>query len=115
MALDPAAGTLATVYRFPATLALYDIATGARRQTAATCGDADDVFFDPQRKRLYVICGSGAVDVFGAAGKDYLRLDRISTSSGARTGLFVPQLDRLFVAARAGPSTPAAILVYQPR
>jgi len=27
----------------------------------------------------------------------------------------VPQLDRLFVAARAGPSAPAALLVYRPQ
>ena len=115
LALDPSAGTLATVYRFPPSLALYDIATGARRQILGACGDADDVFFDHRRKRIYVICGSGAVDVLGVAGKGYARLDRIQTRSGARTGFFAPQLDRLFVAARAGSSAPAAILVYEPR
>ena len=114
LALDPPAGTLVAVYRFPTRLALYDIATGARRQTLDTCADADDLFFDHQRKRLYVICGSGVVDVFGAAASGYLRLDRIQSRGGARTGFFAPQLDRLFVAARSAGSTPAAILVFRP-
>jgi hypothetical protein len=103
------------VYRLPPTLAILDAATGARRQTAATCADADDVFFDRRRSRIYVICGSGAVDVFAAAEGGYGRLARIPSRNGARTGFFAPQLDRLFVAARAaGGSRDAAILVFRP-
>lgn len=115
LALDPASRTIAVIYRLPGSLALYDLATGARRQRLGACGDADDVFFDPPHKRIYVVCGSGAVDVFAAGANGYQRLDRIQTRRGARTGLFVPRLDRLFVAARAGPSGQAAILVYRPR
>jgi hypothetical protein len=99
----------------PPTLAILDVATGARRQTAATCADADDVFFDHKRRRIYVICGSGAVDVFETAARDYGRLARIPSRNGARTGFFAPQLDRLFLAARAeGGSRDAAILVFRP-
>jgi hypothetical protein len=36
------------------------------------------------------------------------------TIAGARTSLFVPELDRLFVAARANASEPAAIWVFRP-
>lgn len=115
LAIDPKARVAAVVYRLPATLAILDMATGARRQTAATCGDSDDVFFDPARRRLYVICGSGAVDVFETAGTSYARLARIETRPGARTGIFSPQLDRVFVAARAqAGSRDAAILVFRP-
>jgi hypothetical protein len=40
---------------------------------------------------------------------------RIRTAPGARTSLFVPELDRLFVARRAGPAgQEAAILVFRP-
>jgi DNA-binding beta-propeller fold protein YncE len=113
LALDPSTATLASVFRFPAMLGIFDIATGARRQTLPTCGDVDDVFFDHKRKRLYVVCGSGQVDVFGAVGNGYARLGRITSRGGARTGFFAPELDRLFVAARAGVE-PAAILVYRP-
>lgn len=77
-----------------------------------TCGDADDVFLDARRERLYVVCGSGAVDVVETTG--FRSTGRVATRSGARTGLFVPELDRLFVAARAVPGQAASILVLRP-
>lgn len=110
MALDVAQAKLAVVYRFPARLQLIDAATGAAALDRATCGDADDAFFDEARHRVYVICGSGAVDVVDLAHPDRSR--QISTRGGARTGLFVPELDRLFVAARGAD---AAVLVYRPQ
>ena len=115
MALDAAAGVLATVFRSPARLVLLDIRTGAVTTSLPTCADADDVFFDPRRHRLYVSCGEGAVDVVQQDTAGDRLLARIRTQSGARTSLFVPEWDRLFVAARAGLlGTDAAILVFQP-
>lgn len=112
MALDAASGALAVVYRLPSRLVVQDAATGALRSDIATCGDADDVFFDAKRSRIYVACGSGAVDVMEKAGGGYRLLSRVKTRSGARTALWVPELDRLFVAARGAD---AAILVYRPQ
>jgi hypothetical protein len=115
LALDKASGVLAVGYRAPAKLALFEAASGARRQTLETCGDTDDLFFDAPRRRLYVVCGSGGVDVFQAGPGGYVRLARIDSRRGARTGLFVPGLDRLFIAARAGfGRRDAAILVFRP-
>lgn len=116
IALDPAGAAIATVFRAPPTLVLIDAKTGAVTARLDTCGDADDVFFDGSRRRIYVSCGAGEIDVFQAdTGGSYARLARIGTASGARTSLFVPQLDRLFVAARAGLfGKDAAILVYRP-
>lgn len=114
MALDPAGASVAVAYRLPAQVAILDRATGARRQTLGTCGDADDLFFDAKRRRLYVVCGGGSVDVFEAGGRGYGRAARVASRPGARTGLFVPQLDRLYVAARAAPGRDAAILVFRP-
>jgi DNA-binding beta-propeller fold protein YncE len=106
---------LAAVFRDPARLVLLDAATGAVTANVATCGDADDVFFDNTRQRLYVSCGAGAVDVLRKDGTTVTELARVGTSSGARTSLFVPQLDRLFVAERAGfLGSDAAIGVYRP-
>jgi hypothetical protein len=39
---------------------------------------------------------------------------RIQTVSGARTSLFVPQLNRLFVAVRASGNERAALWVFRP-
>ena len=93
---------IAAVFRHPAKLVLLDTKTGAATQQLDTCGDADDVFFDAKRRRIYVSCGAGAVDAFQADAAGYRPLARVETSSGARTSLFVPELDRLYIAARAG-------------
>lgn len=115
MALDAAGSVLATVFRSPARLVLLDARSGAVTANLDTCGDADDVFFDTKRHRLYVSCGVGVVDVVQQDAADYHSLARIRTRPGARTSLFVPELDRLFVAARAKPSgSDAAILVFRP-
>ena len=115
MALDHAASVLAAVFRSPPQLVLLDTKTGAVTAKLPTCGDADDVFFDAKRHRIYVSCGEGVVDVVQQDAEGYRPLARVKTLSGARTSLFVPELDRLFVAARAGVSGPhAAILVLRP-
>jgi hypothetical protein len=61
-----------------------------------------------------VSCGAGYIDVFEIYGSAYRRIARIPTATGARTSLFVPEMDRLFVAVRAGPAEPAAIWVFKP-
>ena len=115
MAVDPAGKVVASVFRTPPRLLLMDAETGATRQALDTCGDADDVFFDDTRKRIYVTCGSGGVDTFRAAEGGYRKIGATATSSGARTSLFVTELDRLFVARRAGLlGSTAAILVFRP-
>jgi hypothetical protein len=115
MALDPLQPLIASVFRSPPVLQLLDSATGGERKRVTTCGDADDVFFDPQRARIYVSCGAGYVAVLEHKGADWATLGTIQTASGARTSLFVPELDRLFVAERAGLlGSEAAIRVYRP-
>lgn len=115
MAFDAGSKMLAIVYRLPARLALLDEGSGAIKQDLPTCGDADDVYFDARRSRIYVSCGSGLVDVFQKGGGGYIHIASIATGRGARTALFVPELDRLFVAARAQDGKAgASLLVYRP-
>jgi hypothetical protein len=114
LALNAASGEIAVVDRLPPQLALTDRSLGAWRQTLSTCADADDVFFDARRARIYVICGEGRVDVFAKAGASYQRDGRVASRLGARTGLFVPELDRLYVAAPAKGGGVAQILVFKP-
>jgi DNA-binding beta-propeller fold protein YncE len=114
MAADVTSGTVAVVYRLPARLQVLDNRSGATRSDAATCGDADDVFSDPRRRRLYVVCGSGSVDVL--AMDDKRRGVRVATRAGARTGVYSPEWDRLVVAAPARLGGPEAdLLVFRPR
>lgn len=115
MLYDPGAGVLATVYRLPARLVISAADTGKVVQDLAVCGDSDDLFLDARRRRIYVSCGSGDVDVLQGSAAGYRRTARIKTLDGARTSLFVPELDRLFVAARANRGKSAAILVFRPQ
>jgi hypothetical protein len=114
MALDPAQSLLASVFRAPPTLLLLDHATGAVRQRMPLCGDADDVYFDAAHARIYASCGAGDLAVF-QRNSSWQALEPVRTASGARTSLYVPQLDRLYVAERAGLGrSDAAIRVYRP-
>jgi hypothetical protein len=114
MALDPAHHQVLVVFRAPAELGMFDMTSGKLVGTAQTCGDSDDLFFDAKRGRVYVSCGVGFVDVLERQGSAYHRIARIPTIPGARTSLFVPELDRLMVAVRATSSEPAAIWVFRP-
>ena len=112
LALNTAAGHVLVVFRSPASLAAFAESSGTPVATVETCGDADDMFVDAKRRRVYVSCGEGFVDVFEA--NPYKLIERIPTVKGARTSLFIPEIDRLFVAARAMPETPAAVWVFRP-
>ena len=112
MALRAAAQHVVVAFRQPFRLGVFAMADGASVAAPETCGDSDDVFDDARRNRVYVSCGDGFVDVFD--GTDYRRLAHIRSVAGARTSLFVPELDRLYVAVRASGSEPAAIWVFRP-
>jgi DNA-binding beta-propeller fold protein YncE len=115
MAIDKAGRKLAVAFRDPARLVLIDPQSGATIADAATCGDSDDVFFDDRRGRIYVSCGAGFVDVFETADGKLRQISEVKTVSGARTSLFVPELDRLFVASRSSLlGNDAKILVLRP-
>lgn len=116
MALDKSGRRLFVAARKPAVLLVYDIDTGnvvARQEIGK---DADDIFFDPARKRVYVICGEGRIDIVRQLDPDhYLMESAVSTAPRARTGLFVPESQRLYVAAPAIGTSPARVLTYRLR
>lgn len=114
MAVDDETHRVLVVFRSPGRLSAYGSRDGKPISSVETCGDADDVFVDAKRHRAYVSCGEGVVDVFADREGHYERIARIPTASGARTSLFVPELDRLYVAVRAGSGEPAAIWVFRP-
>lgn len=115
LALDQSRGRALVVFRHPATLGVYRQSDGKRLNTTDTCGDADDVFFDSDRSRIYVSCGEGFLDVLTVRDDHYERLDRIATSAGARTSFFVSQLGQFLLAVRASGSNPAAIWIFAVR
>jgi DNA-binding beta-propeller fold protein YncE len=114
MALDEADARLVVVYREPALLAVFDTRSGTPVARLSACGDTDDVFFDAKRQRIYLSCGAGFLDVIQQHGPAYEEVARIPTIPGARTALFVPERDRLYLAVRASGAEGAAVWVFRP-
>jgi hypothetical protein len=99
MALNEADARLFIACRKPPKLLVYDTGRGKKVAELGVVGDADDLFYDRETKRVYVIGGEGAVSVVAVNGPDqYVESARIPTAPGARTGLFAPEFKRLFVA-----------------
>jgi hypothetical protein len=114
MAVDAAERRLLIAFRDPARLLVYGTETGKLQARLDTCGDADDLFVDPRRHRVYVSCGDGTIDVFAKADGGYEKIAGIPSIKGARTSLFLPSTDRLYLAVRATAGEPAAIWVFRP-
>jgi hypothetical protein len=99
MSLDEGGHRLFVAVRQPARLLVFDTVSTKQIAAVPCVGDSDDLFYDARRDRVYVIGGEGFVDTFDASpsGK-YARIGRLPTRAGARTGLWSPELDRLYVA-----------------
>jgi YVTN family beta-propeller protein len=116
MALDEKGRRLFVGARSPAMMLVYDTDSGKLIAKLPIGGDTDDIFFDPERKRVYVICGEGRVDIIRAESRDrYTSEASIQTAPRARTALFVPEDGKLYVAAPMTGVSPARVLVYEAR
>jgi DNA-binding beta-propeller fold protein YncE len=114
LSIDPQSSRAFVVFRSPARIQLYEIPSGRTLGGIDVCSDSDDLFVDAKRHRVYVICGQGVVDSLDASNGKLVQGGRFVTSEGSRTGLFVPELDRLLVAIRATHDNAAAIWVLRP-
>jgi DNA-binding beta-propeller fold protein YncE len=114
LALDSANGRLFVGTRTPGHIIVYDIVSFNKVADFPAVGLMDGMFFDAGRKRLYVSGGEGFVDVFQQRDADhYDSLARIPTASIARTSLFVPELNRYYVAVPRNGDHGAEIRVYE--
>lgn len=114
MALDESHNRLFVGCRRPAMMQVFDTAGGAITQFGLA-DDADDMHYDARHARLYVSCGQGILDVIAQDSPDtYHLMMELPTAPGARTSLYDPLLDRLFVGLPLRPGHPAEIRVYAP-
>ena len=114
MALDEPNHRLFLGCRLPAKLIVLNTDSGEVVTKVDISGDADDVFYDGKRHRIYAICGAGKIDIIEQADANtYKPLAKIETAEGARTGLLVPGRDTLFVAVPHRGSQQAEIRCYQ--
>jgi DNA-binding beta-propeller fold protein YncE len=112
MTLDENHHRLFVGCREPASLLVFDTQTGKQVASMETLS-SDDIFYDANKSRIYVIGTKGFVDVFQQKDSDhYSKLATYPTQPGSGTGFFVPDWGELFVSARAQKDQSAAILVF---
>jgi hypothetical protein len=116
MTLDEANHRLFVGCRIPSKLIVLNTESGDVVARIDIAGDPDDVFYDSKRHRIYAICGAGKIDIIEQTDpSNYKASSKIETADGARTGLFVPERDTLFVAVPHRGSQAAEIRCYQVR
>lgn len=114
MALDEDSHRLFTVYRSPSQLFVIDTNTGKPVAKLDIVSDADDIWFDSQNKQIYLTGGEGYLDIISEKDPDnYQEIAKIPTGQGGRTSLFVPVLDRLYVAIPDYSGQEAKIQVFE--
>src|SRR5437667_2055015 len=115
MALDEADHRIFVVTRRPAQLVVIDSDSGAMVASVACVNDADDLYYDAGRKRIYIPGGEGFLSVIQQTDRDhYQSLAKVPTTIGARTGLWYEKRDRFYLAVPAGSKQGAALWVYAP-
>jgi len=118
-AFDQATNRLMVGTRTPPEMIVFDAENGKQLASLSTVEGMDGVYFDGSQRRVYVSGGRGFdvgfVHVYQQLDADrYEFIGKVSTRPGAGTSLWVPALNRYFVAAPATGSEKAAILVYEP-
>jgi hypothetical protein len=89
MALDEHDHRLFVACRKPSKLLVFDTETGKCVAQLACCGDADDVFYDAELKRIFVSGGAACISVIEQTDPDHYRLlDDVPTAAGARTSFY---------------------------
>jgi DNA-binding beta-propeller fold protein YncE len=116
MALDEANHRMFIGCRRPAKVLVYDTTSGKAIGAFDIVGDTDDIFYDAERKRLYVSGGEGFIDVFDTRlPAAFPRLARVTSADGARTSLFVSALSRMYLAVPHRGAQKAEVRVYEVR
>jgi hypothetical protein len=114
MAFDEANSRLFVGCRNPASVVVLDSNTGHEVATFPIGGETDGMFYDPRHRRIYITGAEGTIDVAEQLDSDHYRvLTRIPTAPLARTCLFVPELDTLFVPVPEQQKRPAELRIYR--
>ena len=80
--------------------------------------DSDDLYYDANRRRVYVAGGEGYLSVFQQDDQDHYRLlAKVPTAVGARTAGYLGKIgkkgfDRLYVAVPARANRGAEVWIY---
>ena len=113
IAFDEGAHRLFVGTREPAELVVLDTNSGKVVSNYPAAAMVDDMAYDGQRKRVYY-AGSEFLDVFHQKNADhYDRMAHIATSFRAKTAIFVPELNKYFLAVPHHEKQVAELRVYE--
>ena len=117
MALDEADHRLFVATRRPARLAVLDTNSGHMVAALPTVQDADDLYYDSTRKRVYVSGGEGYIEVFRQDDADHYKLlAKVHSAIGARTSGYFGKgkkgFDRFYLAVPARADHGAEVWIY---
>jgi 4-phytase/acid phosphatase len=113
MAFDSEHNLLYVACRTPGMVIALDAATGKEISSQSAADGADDLFYDPALRRVYVISGAGEVDSYQVdEAKNLHPLEVLHTAAGAKTALFVSARNLLYVGVPGAGDRPAEIRVY---
>jgi hypothetical protein len=114
MALDETNHRLFVGTRDHPKLIVFDTYSGKVISVLDIGKDSDDIFYDATKKRIYVSCGEGTVNIFQQQDANhYHAIANFGTAPGARTSLFVPELHLFYVAVPHIGNQESKMLVYQ--
>ena len=95
------------------TLEVLDTETGKMVAALPIAKGVDDVVYDPERKRLYVTCAEGVLDVYEQRDPDHYTItDKVPTGIMGKNCLLVSSLNRLYVGVPKYGNVESKILVY---
>lgn len=98
----------------PSQVTVFDTLSGRTLAQKDAPGDVDDLFFDDKTEALYLVSGSGRLELWSIPlSGPIVSLGSVLTGAGARTGLFSPELHRFFVAVPHRGSQAAKLLVFE--
>src|ERR1700682_2890307 len=114
VAFDEPNKRLFVITRKPGKLIVLNAESGASVASFKAPERCDQVIWDAANRRIYALGGEGYIGVFQQTTADrYDELARVTSAVGAKTGILVPELKRLYVAVSPGEGkTGAAILSY---
>jgi DNA-binding beta-propeller fold protein YncE len=113
MVLDEAGRHVIIGTRKPARMTVFNMDTGKVVASLPAAADMDDIFFDAERKRVYVAGGEGFVSVFQEDGDKFTDMGKFESALGTRTGAWYVKRDRLYIAAPPAKGLGARLLVYE--
>jgi len=114
MVLDEANHRVFIGTRKPSRLTVLDMDSGKVVASLPTAGDMDDMFYDADRKRIYVAGGEGYLSVVQQVDADrYTDMGKFPTALGTRTGVWYAKRDRLYIAAPPSGILGARLLVFE--